>query len=520
MKKRILSLLLSLALLISLAPAALAASPTQVVALKINSPWCVIGSETTTIDTANDKVVPVAESGRTLVPMARILEAFGGSATWVPETHGVLCSLNGIEVELTLNTTTALVNGESVTLDVPAKAMNSRTFVPVRFVSESLGLTVQYEPTNQIVVVADGDVDASALTSLSQVKTLIEKTTPKAEPTTLTQQSYALPSGTVSAKVITVNMSDPRVSVKAALPDNKLNNTRAFSDICAASGAVAVINANYFQSYNAIKDPIGHVMVNGQFLYGSTGLNSLGITADNKMTFGRPAMFFRVKTTDGGKAQEWSGYECNVLSQFANQSVLYTPARGASFPVTYPGAVLVVENGVTTNYRTVASGETITIPANGFVLYSSNEVTSTAWYQIPEMGRAVTIEPYLFANADSEGFELEGVQSIVSGGPILIKDGAVVSQMESLFANDTSGRFSVNGSAPRTAVGATADNKLVLVSVSSGTIQQMRELMSQLGCVDAFCLDGGGSTAMYYKGQTLASPGRQLTTTLQVFVSE
>ena len=499
MKKRILSLLLSLALLISLAPAALAASPTQVVALKINSPWCVIGSETTTIDTANDKVVPVAESGRTLVPIARILEAFGGSATWVPETNGVLCSLNGIEVELTLNTTTALVNGESVTLDVPAKAMNSRTFVPVRFVSESLGLTVQYEPTNQIVVVADGDVDANALTSLSQVKTLIEKTTPK---------------------VITVNMSDPRVSVKAALPDNKLNNTRAFSDICAASGAVAVINANYFQSYNAIKDPIGHVMVNGQFLYGSTGLNSLGITADNKMTFGRPAMFFRVKTTDGGKAQEWSGYECNVLSQFANQSVLYTPARGASFPVTYPGAVLVVENGVTANYRTVASGETITIPANGFVLYSSNEVTSTAWYQIPEMGRAVTIEPYLFANADSEGFELEGVQSIVSGGPILIKDGAVVSQMESLFANDTSGRFSVNGSAPRTAVGATADNKLVLVSVSSGTIQQMRELMSQLGCVDAFCLDGGGSTAMYYKGQTLASPGRQLTTTLQVFVSE
>ena len=63
----------------------------------------------------------MAESGRTLVPIARILEAFGGSATWVPETNGVLCSLNGIEVELTLNTTTALVNGESVTLDVPPR---------------------------------------------------------------------------------------------------------------------------------------------------------------------------------------------------------------------------------------------------------------------------------------------------------------------------------------------------------------------------------------------------------------
>ena len=519
MKKRLLSLLLSLALLVSLLPAALAASPTQVVALKLNSPWCVIGSETTTIDTSNSQVVPVAESGRTLLPIARVLEAFGGSATWVPETNGVLCSLNGVEVELTIGSNAALVDGQPVTMDVPARAMNNRTFVPVRFVSENLGLTVEYEPTNQIVVVADGAVDASALTSLPQVQTLIEKTTPKADPTTLTQQSYSLPSGTVSAKVITVNMNDSRVSVRANLPDGKLNNTRSFSDICASSGAVAVINANYFNSYDEIQDPIGHVMVDGEFLYASTGMASIGITADNKMTFGRPPMFFRVKTTDSGTAQEWSGFEVNVLSQFANQSVLYTPARGASFPVTYPGAVLVVENGVTTNYRTVSSGETITIPANGFVLYSSTEVTSTTWYQIPQMGRAVAIEPYLYANVDPEGFELEGVQTVVSGGPSLIKDGAVVSQMEAVFATDPS-RFSANSSAPRTAVGATADNKLLLVSVSSATIQQMRELMSQLGCVNAFCLDGGGSTAMYYKGQTLASPGRQLTTTLQVFVNE
>ena len=47
----------------------------------------------------------------------------------------------------------------------------------------------------------------------------------------------------------------------------------------------------------------------------------------------------------------------------------------------------------------------------------------------------------------------------------------------------------------------------------------MRELMLQLGCQDAVNLDGGASTGMYYNGQTLATPGRQLTTTLQVFVN-
>ena len=45
----------------------------------------------------------------------------------------------------------------------------------------------------------------------------------------------------------------------------------------------------------------------------------------------------------------------------------------------------------------------------------------------------------------------------------------------------------------------------------------MRELMLALGCVDAFNMDGGASCAMYYDGQVLAAPGRELTVTLQVF---
>ncbi len=43
--------------------------------------------------------------------------------------------------------------------------------------------------------------------------------------------------------------------------------------------------------------------------------------------------------------------------------------------------------------------------------------------------------------------------------------------------------------------------------------------MLSLGCVDALNLDGGASTAMYYNGNTIRSPGRALTATLQVFVS-
>ena len=128
----------------------------------------------------------------------------------------------------------------------------------------------------------------------------------------------------------------------------------------------------------------------------------------------------------------------------------------------------------------------------------------------------MVIEPYLFLE-DAEGFSLGGVENMVSGGPRLVRDGAIVTTLEDTFAHDA--RFTTSVTS-RTAVGTTADNKLLLVNVSAASIQQMRELMLALGCVDAFNLDGGGSTAMYYNGEVLSAPGRQLVTTLQVFVSE
>ena len=521
-KRKFCGLLLALCLVAGLLPAsAQAAAP--VVALKLGSPWCAIDTQVTMVDESNDQVTPYAVQvnggGYTLLPIRRVLEAFGGTVEWVAATNGVLCSLNGHQVELAPGSAQAVVDGQSVTMDVPAEARNDRTFVPVRFVSENLGLYVAYEPTNQIVVVSGSQLDQNSLTSMESVKALTDKiaaTQPKGEPVTYQEGSYALPSGTVSARVVTVNMSDPRVTVKSAIVGNRLNATADFSSIVSYSGgALAVINANFFESYEDIKDPIGPVMVNGSFVYGNSGsITSMGITADGKTCYGRPSIFYRVITTDGGTAQQWSGYNFNVFEQSADASVVYTPARGESVPVTCAGAALTVRNGVTTDYRAVAVGETLTIPADGYVLWMGSAFTATHYYQVPEMGRTVALEPYLRVE-DEEGFTLDGVTSIISGAPRLVKDGAIETYLDPGF---TEARFTTSVT-PRTAVGTTADGKLLLVSVPSASIQQMRELMLQLGCQDAINLDGGASTAMYYNGQTIAAPGRQLTTTLQVFVS-
>ena len=111
---------------------------------------------------------------------------------------------------------------------------------------------------------------------------------------------------------------------------------------------------------------------------------------------------------------------------------------------------------------------------------------------------------------------MENLVAMISGGPRLVQDGTIVTTLEPGFQED---RFTT-ATSPRTAVGINGQGKLLLVSVPGGaTTQQMRELMLGLGCVDAFNLDGGASCGMYYNGQYLATPGRNLTVTLQVSVS-
>lgn len=141
------------------------------------------------------------------------------------------------------------------------------------------------------------------------------------------------------------------------------------------------------------------------------------------------------------------------------------------------------------------------------------DYTSANYFTTPSVGSGVSLEYYL-QQADEEGFVLEDMVSVVSGAPRLVQDGAIVTTLEAGF---TEARFTTNSS-PRTAIGVNGDGKLLLVSVSSATIQQMRELMLALGCVDAFNLDGGASCGMYYNGSYLATPGRELTVTLQVCV--
>ena len=129
--------------------------------------------------------------------------------------------------------------------------------------------------------------------------------------------------------------------------------------------------------------------MDGQFLYGTSGLSSLGITADGQVRVGRPALFTRVQAPD----TSWTAYEINVPNQYG--SILYTPAYGPSVTMTKPGSIMTVSSGVITGFQAVAEGAAVPIPADGFLVYMDAAFTSTEDFQTPVPGTPVTTEYYL-----------------------------------------------------------------------------------------------------------------------------
>lgn len=95
-------------------------------------------------------VPPVIINDRTLVPLRAIFEALGADVLWDGETETVTATKGDVEVKLVIGGQ-ALLNGQAVELDVPARIINDRTMVPLRFVSESLGYQVSWAEATRTI---------------------------------------------------------------------------------------------------------------------------------------------------------------------------------------------------------------------------------------------------------------------------------------------------------------------------------------------------------------------------------
>ena len=97
--------------------------------------------------------MPVNKNGRVLVPLRGIFESLGADVFWNEHTKTVKANDAENKVRLTIGSNVAQINGNEVTLDVPPEIIDSRTMVPVRFVSEALDKEVLWDDGTKTVII-------------------------------------------------------------------------------------------------------------------------------------------------------------------------------------------------------------------------------------------------------------------------------------------------------------------------------------------------------------------------------
>lgn len=91
------------------------------------------------------KTTPVIIGGRVLLPVRALVEAMGGSIEWNGTLQELTIRYHSRTILFKINSKIGIVDGEKITMDVPAQIINGRTFVPLRALTENLGAVLVWE---------------------------------------------------------------------------------------------------------------------------------------------------------------------------------------------------------------------------------------------------------------------------------------------------------------------------------------------------------------------------------------
>lgn len=100
---------------------------------------------------------PVIKNGRTKIPVRAVSEGFGADVSWDGENNIVTITKGDTIIELPLDSNLAIVNGEEIEFDSKSEMFNSRTYVPLRFISETLDIEVEWDSETGTIELDDSD---------------------------------------------------------------------------------------------------------------------------------------------------------------------------------------------------------------------------------------------------------------------------------------------------------------------------------------------------------------------------
>lgn len=268
--------------------------------------------------------------------------------------------------------------------------------------------------------------------------------------------------------------------------DSTLKSRKTISTIAKNYDALVALNGTYFKPQTGV--PLGTLMINEKLYTGPIyDRVAMGIFDDG---FDIARVQLNASISGSGKTVKVDNI--NQPRMLSTHVLVYTPEWGKYSPAApkYGVGLQVIDNKITK-----ASANAIEIPKDGYVISGPKSILY-AFLDKKDAKLSIKTTP-----------EWRDVKHIISGGPYLVRDGEVYVDMTAQKLGAIGGRN------PRSAIGYTAENNLILVAVDGRegssigmTLMELANFMKAAGCIGAINLDGGGSTVMYVNGHVVNKP--------------
>ncbi len=295
----------------------------------------------------------------------------------------------------------------------------------------------------------------------------------------------------VKINIVEVNRKlNPNIEIAPQLASENLNRRATIRTIAQKNNSIAAVNGTYFKPQTGV--PLGTLMIDKKVYTGPIyNRVAMGI-GKNEFKMSKVGIDSYLKTKGAPPVTVDNINQPRMLSTYV---LIYTKDWGQNSP-TPP------QYG--TNIAIGAKGEVIT--------------NSSGSVQIPEQGYVISgpiekLKPFFNASKVELDIKMNpvwnNVDHIISGGPYLVKEGEIyIDVTEQKLA-------AITGKNPRTAIGYTAENDFIMVTVDGReqnsvgmTLGELARMMKDFGCVNAMNLDGGGSSVMYVNGRVVNSPAQ------------
>ncbi|GIP53095.1 phosphodiester glycosidase family protein [Paenibacillus vini] len=220
-----------------------------------------------------------AKSGKSFVPLSFLKGFAGASVQWTEANKQIDITDGEKQLTLFVGKTAAQKNGAPVTISDAPFSENGTTYIPLQFISEALGYSLEWSKNPSAVSISRDNTNASlpAITRGS--------VTNGAAPIVSASKTFKVGSKSISAQMVTISLMHPKIKLDVVLAGDTAGKVENLSSIAKRSKATVAINGTFFDAYtkDSYKAPYGYIVSKGELRMKASGDKRTIFTYDNNL---------------------------------------------------------------------------------------------------------------------------------------------------------------------------------------------------------------------------------------------